>query len=139
MPGEKAGLVQRHEPRHPGPGCGLEKGREEGQPGLPGLQGDGTPPQRVARAAAQTVGAEKACPGLPGLLGRVRTEQASESQRCELWARPSTRVLSPPKRSADLLLPPWRAGVLVPRHSLWGALEGVEAKFHQLLAHPIKK
>lgn len=41
--------------------------------------------------------------------------------------------------SRAIWLPPLRAGVLVPRHSLSGALEGVEAKFHQLLAHPIKK
>lgn len=41
--------------------------------------------------------------------------------------------------SRAVWLPPLRVGVLVPRHSLWGALEGVEAKFHQLLAHPIKK
>lgn len=62
---------------------------------------------------------------------------ASERQKCWLCAR--TTISTFLRRLSTGLLPPLHAGVLVPRHSLWGVLEGVEAKFHLLQARPIKK
>lgn len=57
-------------------------------------------------------------------------------QQCWLCARTTASTFS--RRLSAGLLPPLRAGALVPRHSLWGVLEGVEAKFHLLQARPIK-
>ena len=61
---------------------------------------------------------------------------ASERQKRWLCARTTTSAFL--RRLSAGLLPPLRAGVLVPRHSLWGVLEGVEAKFHLLQARPIR-